>query len=94
MSEIENLPNVFKLARENAILGNYTDSIRHYQEGINVIKTFADKYAPKATKEQWKFVESTLMQELANVQEIVEINASFSGSFGSGPKVEPSNGFK
>ena len=94
MSDIETLPVVFKLARENAILGNYLDSIKHYQDGINIIRTFADKYATKATKEQWKFVEGTLVQELTNVQEIVAINDSFTNSFGSVPKGDSNNGLK
>ena len=96
MSDIENLPNVIKLARENAILGNYDDSIKHYQEGVGTIQTFLTSLATKATKEQWKFVESAILQELTNVKEIVEINENFTNGFGSGfgSKGNMNNGYK
>lgn len=64
MSDVENLPKVIMLARENAILGNYNDSIKHYQEGVNTIHSFLTNHAPKATKEQWKVVESSIQNEL------------------------------
>jgi katanin p60 ATPase-containing subunit A1 len=94
MTDIENLPNVVKLARENAILGNYDDSIKHYQDGLNTIQSFLTVHATKATKEQWKFVESVILQELTNVKEIIEINESFTNNFGAGPKNGPSNGMR
>lgn len=94
MSDIENLPNVIKLARENAILGNYDDSIKHYQDGLNTIQTFLQTHATKATKEQWKFVESAILQEFTNVKDIVEINESFTTGFGAGPKPAPMNGLR
>jgi len=86
MTDIEGLPNVVKLARENAILGNYDDSIKHYTSGLTTIQGFLSINAGKATKEQWKFVESAILQELTNVKEIVEINESFTNNFGAGSK--------
>ena len=94
MSDIENLPNVVKLARENAILGNYDDSVKHYQDGLNTIQSFLTIHATKSTKEQWKLVESAIQQELTNVKEIIEINDGFSHNFGTGPKQKPNNGFR
>lgn len=106
MTDIENLPNVIKLARENAILGNYDDSVKHYQDGINTIQSFLTTLSTKAGKDSGgKFLakegiqnftklQSAIMQELTNVKEIVEINESFTNGFGAGPKGGSNNGYR
>ena len=94
MSDIDSLPNVIKLARENAILGNYEESIKSYNEGVTIVQTFLISQTAKTSKEQWKFVESSILLELTNVKEILSINEGFTANFGSGAKPSINAGYR
>ena len=94
MSDIDSLPNVIKLARENAILGNYEDSLRHYLEGSTLIQNIIQTQTTRSSKDQWKLVESSLQQELNHVKELIKLNEGFSTNFGIGTKPGLNNEFK
>ena len=86
MADIDELPNVLKLARENAILGNYDESIKEYNQGVVIIQNYLISQTTKTSREQWKFVESSILLELTHVKDILSINEGFTNNFGSGSK--------
>ena len=82
MADIDELPNVLKLARENAILGNYDESIKEYNQGVVIIQNYLISQTTKTSREQWKFVESSILLELTHVKDILSINEGFTNNFG------------
>ena len=94
MSDIDNLPNVIKLARENAILGNYDDSLNHYIKGTTLIQNIIRSQSLRSSKEQWKILESSILLEMNHVKELVNLNNGFSTDFGIETKSRMKSGLK
>ena len=46
---MDNFLSELKMARENAILGNYLNSVTKYRSAINMVQTYLQSMGPEAT---------------------------------------------
>jgi hypothetical protein len=76
---MENFLTELKMARENAILGNYEVSLQKYKAVISMVRSHLQtQMGDMGTKQKWKVVSDQITREMQIAGETNEIKASFS----------------
>eukprot|EP01022_Parablepharisma_sp_SALTPOND_P024633 TRINITY_DN551_c0_g1_i2.p2 TRINITY_DN551_c0_g1~~TRINITY_DN551_c0_g1_i2.p2 ORF type:complete len:273 (+),score=25.52 TRINITY_DN551_c0_g1_i2:4315-5133(+) len=88
---IQEVPNILKIARQNAALGLYPDSIRSYRHALHVvaehIKTLRDPFL----KEQWKKADEEVKGEVEGIYKLYKALKVLRGEPGSAKDSGPTS---
>ncbi len=67
---IQEVPNILKVARQNAALGLYPDSIRSYRHALHVVAEHIKSLADPFLKEQWKKADEEVKGEVEGIYKL------------------------
>ena len=77
--------NELKMARENAVLGNYTLSVQKYRKVVQMIQQhLATQHSDPGIRQKWKLVVDQVTKEMTIATETEQLKAQFAMTPGSG----------
>jgi len=74
---VNDLGKVVQLAREQAVLGVYNESLSNFKIGLTLIQSRSKQINDDFLKEKWRYLEAQIKSEISGVSEIVKVGNTF-----------------